>query len=155
MARFIRQGRAKYYFVPTVAGYVATAPSTSTKPTNTELTAGQELTKQIAGVTGWQQSSAEVATPDMSSDFNSNIPGTKSVGQSGFTLYADDTADPVRTALVDDATGFVWIVKGTGKGDLFPVRVSSTGDEHATGDTPARYTVTFAITAKPALEIAA
>jgi len=155
MARFIRQGRAKYFFLPAVAGYDEADPSASVKPTAPELAAGQDLTPKIAGVTGWQQSSAEVATPDMASDFNSNIPGTKSVGQSGFTLYADDTADPVRDVLIEDATGFIWIVKGTGKGDLFPVRVSSNGDEHATGDTPARYTTTFAITAKPALEIAA
>lgn len=155
MARFTRQGRAKYFFLPTCAGYAAADPQTSVKPTAAELTAGVELTQSIAGVTGWQQSSAQVATPDMASRFNSNIPGTKSVGDSGFTHYADDTADLIRDALPDDATGFVWIIKGTTKGDLFPVRVASTGDEHAIGDEPARWASSFSTTAQPATEIAA
>lgn len=148
MTRFIRQGKAKYYFLPTVAAY-----TTGGAPTSAERTAGTDMTKKIATVSGWMKEGSRVDTPDMSADFIKNIPGTKSVGDSGFGMYADDTTDPVRTVLSEDVTGYVWIEKGTTKGDLFPVRVLNVGDEHSVGNEPARYNVAFAITDVPNIEL--
>lgn len=151
MARFIRRGKAKVNFLPTIA-------AATLIPTAAEITAGTDLTPRLADMSGWQLESSPVNTPDMNSRFVSNIPGETTVASSTLTFYADDagTTDALKTALAVDTIGFIYVRHsgvGTGKlADTFPVRVSSIGNEYSVGNDAARYVVTFAITAEPAID---
>ena len=150
MAKFMRRGRAAVYFLPTVAGAV---------PTTAEVTAGTNLSARIADINGWVLESTRIDTPDLASRFVSNIPGEQTTADSTLTLYADDAAtDAIKTALATDTAGYIYIAhSGTGvgkKADLFPVRVSSVGNEYSMGNDAARFVVSFAITAPPSIDVA-
>lgn len=153
MARFMRRGTAKIYFLPTVAGYVAGTP-----PTSVEVTAGTDITGKIADMSGWLMESGSIDVPDMGARFAKKIPGEQTIADSSLTLYGDDgtVADPVKTALATDTLGYMYIChsgKGVGKpADLFPVRVSSVGNEYSVGADPARYVVTCAVNDIPQLD---
>ena len=153
MARFMRRGKAKCYFLPTVA-------SATTAPTSAEVTGGTDLTAKVADMSGWLLEASKIDTPDLSSRFVSNIPGEQSVKDSGLTFYGDDigTTDPVKTALAVDSIGYIYLMhSGAGVGkmaDLFPVRVMSVGNEYSLGTDPARYMIGFAITAPPRIDVA-
>lgn len=150
MSRFIRQGKMKWRLVPTVAGYAA-----GTGPTASEITAGTDITKKVAGHEGFMLEGSEVEVPDYASTFNGKIPGTDSVGATSLTLYADDTADTVRPVLAKGTETYVYIDKGTGKFDLFPVTVMTVGDDYSIGNEPARYRVQFSIPSEPLTELSA
>lgn len=151
MAKFMRRGRAAVYFLPTVAGAI---------PTAAEVTAGTNLSARIADIAGWVLESTRIDTPDLASRFVSNIPGEQTTADSTLTLYADDAnTDAIKAALATDASGYIYIFhSGTGTGkkaDLFPVRVSSVGNEYSMGNDAARYVVSFAITAPPSIDVTA
>lgn len=147
-ARFIRRGVSKFYFCPTVTG---------SRPTRAQITSGTDLTPFIADVAGWMLENNTVATPDMGSSFDSNIPGTDQVSDSSFTFYEDLVLNTIETLLPKGTPGFVVIMR---KGDVsaslsmdtFPVRVRSKGSEFSAGNDPARFMVQFAITSTPDLD---
>lgn len=151
MARFIRRGVSKFYFVPTVA-------SPTTAITRPELTAGTNLSPSIADVAGWMLENQPVSTPDMGSDFDSQIPGIDQAGDSSFTFYEDKLTAVIETLLPKGASGYVAILR---KGDiptspsldLFAVTVASRSAEYSAGNDAARFMVKFSITAKPALDL--
>lgn len=151
MARFIRRGKAKVNWIPTIA-------AADLVPTAAEITAGLDLTGRVADMSGWQLESAPVDTPDMGSRFVSSIPGEQTVAASTLTIYADDagTTDNFKTTMAPDTVGYIYIRhSGTGTGklaDTFPVRVSSIGNEYSAGNDPARYVISYAITATPAID---
>ena len=153
MARFMRRGKAKAFFLPTVA-------SPTTAPTSAEVTAGTDLTAKIADMSGWLLEASKIDTPDLSSRFVSSIPGEQSVKDSSLTFYGDDAAsvDAIKTALAVDTIGYAYFMhsgQAVGKpADLFPVRVMSVGNEYSVGTDPARYMIGFAITAPPRIDIA-
>jgi hypothetical protein len=150
MAKFMRRGKAKVYFLPTVAGTIPTAP---------EVTAGTDLSARVADMNGWVLESTQIDVPDLASRYVSKIPGEQNVGDSSLTIYADDAnTDAIKTALATDTNGYIYIAHsgaGTGKkADLFPVRVSSVGNEYSMGNDAARYIVNFSITAPPSIDVA-
>jgi len=151
VGRFIRRGKAKFYFLPTVA-------SPTLIPTAAEITAGIDITKQVADLSGWRRTGSSVNTPDMGSDFVSNISGEKTVEASSFTFYADDTqaVNSLKTAMAEDTVGFVYICgsgRATGKeADTFPVRSNTVGNEYTVGNDPARFVIEYAITDNPAID---
>lgn len=153
MARFMRRGKARVYFLPTVL-------SATTAPTSAEVAAGTDMTGKIADMSGWLLEASKIDTPDLSSRFVSSVPGEQSVKDSGLTFYGDDigTTDAIKTALAVDTIGYVYLChSGVGVGkpaDLFPVRVMSVGNEYSLGTDPARYMIGFAITAPPRVDIA-
>ena len=149
VAKFMRRGKAAVYFLPTVAGAI---------PTAAEVTAGTNMSARIADINGWVLESTRIDTPDLASRYVSSIPGEQTTADSSLTIYADDAAtDPIKTAQATDAAGFIYIFhSGTGTGkkaDLFPVRVSSVGNEYSMGNDAARYVISYAITAPPSIDV--
>lgn len=149
MAKFMRRGTARVFFLPTVAGAV---------PTSAEVTAGTNLSARIADINGWMLESTKIDVPNLADRFVSSIPGEQTTADSSITLYADDAnTDAVKTALATDEEGYIYLMhagQGTGKkADLFPVRVSSVGNEYSLGNDAARFVVNFAITAPPSLDV--
>lgn len=150
MARFIRRGVTKIRFATALA-----TPNTAV--IRSEITGSTDLTPSVAEINGWMLEAAQVATPDMGSDFDSNVPGTTSAADSNLVFYEDSATNAVETLLPIGASGFILLLR---KGDvvaspsldIFPVRVASRSAQFAAGNDPARFQVNFSITSKPKLD---
>lgn len=147
--RFIRRGKTKFLFSPTIADIH--------NVTREEIDDALDLTPEVADVSGFMLENNAAATPDFSSTFEKSIPGTDSAADSSFTMYEDELTETTETALAKNTEGFVIILrKGdrpTSKSmDVFPARVASKGSEFNAGNEPARYAVNWAITDEPALD---
>lgn len=148
-ARFVRRGVTKIFFVPAVADVNAT--------TRAELAAGVDLSASIAEVAGWSLSNQAIATPDLGSRFESNIPGTNQAADSSLTFY-EDLEDETTEALLPALTpGFIVMLRkgdrpGSKSMDTYPVRVASKSSTITTGNEAARFQVSFGITGEPGLD---
>jgi hypothetical protein len=150
MARFMRKGTSKVYWVPTIANLTA--------PTVAEITAGTVLTLQIAEITGFTFTNNPIDTPDMGSSFVSKIPGEDTVDTSSFRFYEDKTSNPIRTVLAKGAIGYiVFFPAGTvganpavaDKAEVWPVTVASNARAYSAGNEAASYNVVLSNTAPP------
>jgi len=150
MARFMRKGTTKVYFVPTIA-----APGA---PTVIEITAGQNLTPQIAAISGFTFKNSPIDTPDMATTFVSKIPGEDAADDSTITFYEDKTASTLETGLAKGLVGYVvFFRKGTAaaapavadKCQIWPVIIASNAPMYTVDNTAAQFEVSFACTAPP------
>lgn len=136
----------KVYFVATIADKAA--------PTRVEMDAGVDLSGEIADLSGWVVSGAQINTPDLGSRFTSSIPGRTNAEDSSLTFYSDQAGVDVRAELPRDTAGFVlWLDGGDVAGnlmDVYPVRVLSNGKMRSVGEEAARIQVQFSITSEPA-----
>lgn len=151
MSRFMRKGKTKFYFVPTIA-------SASLVPTAAEVIAGTRLDSQLAEVNGFTFSNNPIPVPDMATKFQSQIPGEDSTEDSSLVFYEDDTTNTIMTALAQGAVGYIVIFPaGTAgaapaaadKADVWPVQVSSNARQYTADNESARYQVNFAATKEP------
>ena len=145
MGRYFRRGLSKVRFVPTIVDTDA--------PTRPELTAGTDLTPQIAEVNGFTFANSPIPTPDLNSTFTSTIPGEDTAEDSGFVFYDDDTATAIRTALEKGTRGYIVLMPygdtPTKRAEVWPVEATGVADEWSTGNDPARFNVSFGITSPP------
>lgn len=154
MARFMRKGITRVYWVPTIA-------SATLVPTTAEVTAGTRLDTQIAEFNGFSFANNPIQVPDMSTAFVSNIAGEDSVADSSLTFYEDKTSNPIYTLLAKGTNGYVVIfplgIAGVNpaaadKADVWPAQVASNARQYTAGNEAAQYVVTFAPTAAPGLD---
>jgi hypothetical protein len=144
-SRYIPESVTHFYFVTTIATY--------TSPTRGELNAGTDLTPEIASSGDWGITSAVIATPDLATLFESQIPGKVSVSNSTINMYASSNSSDVRTLLPRGTTGF--IVKfpegdiTSQKCDVFPVKVTQQAKPTALSS-PSVIQLAFAVTKIPA-----
>lgn len=119
--RYFLPGVTKCIIVPTVA-------SMTIGPTRTELTAGTDVSDEIAAITGWAIMSEQQATADLGKRFVSQVPGRLTASDSGITFWADKAGDDVRSLLeLDQDTYVVWMDGGdvaASPMDVFKVTVS-------------------------------
>jgi hypothetical protein len=150
MARFMRKGKTKVYFVPTISNKAA--------PTVAEITAGTVLTASIAEMNGFTFSNNPIDTPDMSTAFVNKIPGEDSVDDSNIVFYEDDTTDTLRTSQAKGTNGYiVTFPKGTAgaspaaadKAEVWPVTIASNSRQYTADNEAAKFQVVYAITAPP------
>lgn len=144
MARFFRRGVSKVKFLPAVAG---------TSPTRAEITAGTDLSPAIAGINGFSLANNPITTPDLATNFDSQIDGPDSADQSSLNFYDDDTTTTIRTAVAKGTTGFVVLfpygdVAGK-RCEVWPSKSTGVNDEWGLDATAAQFQVGFAVTAKP------
>lgn len=148
--RFFAPEISKVYYLPTIA-------AADLEPTRAEITAGTDLTNEIADLSGWTVTSAMINAPDLGRRFVSQIGGRTNVEASSLTFYADLGGDDVRAVLPRDTTGYiVFADQGDATGlpaDVFPVKVTSVGKVRSTGEQAFQITITFAITRPPAEDI--
>lgn len=144
MARFFRRGKSVIKYAPAVAG---------ASPTRGEITAGLDLTPQVADIAGFNLSNSPIETPDLSTSFNSQIDGPDTTEDSSLLFYDDDTSTTIRTTLAKGTAGFILFFP---YGDVVGKRVEkwaikSTGvnDEWTLDAQAARVRVSFAVTAVP------
>jgi hypothetical protein len=143
--RYVPPGTRKIYWVTTIATYTA--------PTRGELNAGIDLSAEVAAVTGFTVTSGTVPTPDLSSRFVSEIPGTITAASCSLSFYASNNSSDVRTVLPRDTAGFVvilWEGDVTGQRmDIFPAKVTVSAP-NGNMTNPEQVDVSFSITKVPA-----
>lgn len=144
MARFFRRGVSKARFCPAVAG---------TSPTRAELNAGTDLSASIAGMTGFTFENSPITTPDLGSDFDSQINGPDSAGASALNFYDDDTATAVRTSQAKGTTGYIVLMPygdvATKRCEVWPVKSTGVNDQWGLDASAAQFQVGYAVTGKP------
>lgn len=144
MARFFRRGVSKVKFLPSVAG---------SSPTRAEITAGVDLSPAVAGINGFQFSNSPITTPDLATNFDSQIVGPDAAGDSSLNFYDDDTATAVRTALSKGTAGFLILFPygdvPTKRCEKWPVTSTGVNDEWSLDATAAQFQVGFAVTDRP------
>lgn len=154
MARFMRKGTTRVFFVTTL---------TLNAPTDTEVIAGTELTDDIAEMNGFTFSNSPIQTPDLGTKFVGQIPGEDSTEDSSLVFYEDDASTTIKDALVKDTNGYIVIFpQGTAgaspaNGDnveAWPVTVSSNARKYTAGNEAAQFEVKFATTAPPNIDVA-
>lgn len=147
--RFMRRGVMKVFISPTCANIHAV--------TRSELTAAEELTDEVADVSGWTVENSAIAVPDMGSRFAKNIPGEDSAADSSITFYEDAEDDWLIETVPKDFEGFIFLLR---KGDVpgskslgaYPIRVASNSAEISAGNDAARAVAGFSITDEPELD---
>lgn len=145
--RYFDVGVTKVYFIPTIASGTLT-------PTRAEMTAGTDLSNEVADLDGWTVEGDEIETPDMASEFTGKIPGRTNAEDCSLTFYADKGGDDVRALLPRGTEGYImWCDGGDVTGnlaDVFPIRVRSNSAQRSIDDEAARRQVQFSVTRKPA-----
>lgn len=145
MARFFRRGVSEVHFLPAVADTDA--------PTRAEIDAGTPLGVDVAEISGFQLSNDPIPTPDLDTDFTSQISGEDTVESSTLTFYDQDDSETIRTALAKGTTGFIMLMPygddATKRGEVWPVKTTGVNDEYTVANEAARFVVGFAVTAVP------
>lgn len=148
--RFFAPEVTKVYWLPSCANI--------NSPTRAEITAGDDLSGEIAALSGWTVESGFINTPDLGSRFTSMIPGRTSAPSSSITFYASKDGEDVRGVLARNDAGFVMFCDGgdvpTQPADVFPATVASVGKVRQVDDGANQLTIAFAITAEPAEDVA-
>ena len=154
MARFMQMGTERFYWLLTIASY-------TTALTVAEVTAGTEVTGQMAELTGFSFDNTPIDTPDMSTALITKIPGEDSIADCSLTFYEDKLANPIKTALSKGTIGYV-VIFGYGvaganpaiadKADIWPVQVSSNSRQYAAGAAASKYLVKLAPRLAPAVD---
>lgn len=153
MPRFMRKGTTRFYYVPTIA-------SATLQPTTAEVTAGTRLDTVLAEVNGFSFANDVITTPDMSSTFDANIPGTDAAEDSSLVFYEDKTfaSNTQKTAIAKGTTGFICVffqgIAGAApaaadKCDVWPILVAANVRLYTAGNEAAQWRADFAITATP------
>lgn len=144
MARFFRRGVSKVRFLPAVAG---------ASPTRAEITAGTDLSAAIAAIGGFSLENAPITTPDLATQFDSQIDGPDTSGASTLTFYDDDTSTTVRTALAKGTAGYLLFMPygdvTSKRCEVWPVKSTGVNDQWSLDATSAQFQVGFAVTSKP------
>lgn len=145
-------------FIPNENSYIGfvIAPIADIEaPTAAVVTGAVDLTSFISGLNFAAQGNV-VPTPNLATLFETSIEGT-SQATATMDCYRDDTTDTAWETLPRRTNGFVIISRFGGKpstiGDaceVWPVRVSSRTNANLTNNTPATFTVTFAVVKEPA-----
>ncbi len=123
---FYRRGVTRFYFCPTVANPKA--------PTRAEIAAGVHL-KGVTGVSGFAITRSFIDTPDLDSDFTSNIPGERKAGESSLTFKDKRNAESkaIRAALKEGTNGvMVYMPYGdipTERCETWPVTCGGVNDQ--------------------------
>ncbi len=150
MARFMRKGKTKVFWVLTIA--------TPASPTAAEVNGGTNLTPSIAEINGFTFSNNPIDVPDMASAFVSKIMGEDTVEDSSIVFYEDDTTTTIQTALAKGTAGNIVIFyKGTtganpaaaDKAEVWACTVASNARLYTTANEAAQFRVGFANTSAP------
>lgn len=122
--RYFLPGTTKVYIVPTVANMV-------TGPTRIELTAGLDISEEIAAISGWMITGESVPTPDLGKRFTPQVSGRLTAADSSLTCWADVAGADIRDELaIDDETHVVFLDGGdvaTRTMDTYKCVVTSVG----------------------------
>lgn len=157
--RFFRRGLTKVRFLPTIVAREVDADGDEIvgSPSRAELTAGTDLSPEVADIAGWQLTNAPIATPNLNDKFTPQIEGEDTVSDSSLTFYDQKAADEdtIRVALAKGGAGFIVVLPygdvPTARCQVYAVTSTGVNDEFTVGNDAARFMVGFAITEVPNL----
>lgn len=148
MPRFFRRGLSEIHFVPAVTTLAA--------PSRAEVAAGVDLSTDAAEVSGFNFSNQPIITPDLSTTFDTQIPGADTSDTSTITFYDRDDETTIRDALAKGTEGYlVFFPYGdiTGaRAEVWPAIATGVNDQWTTGNEAAKFVAAFAITSEPEQE---
>jgi len=153
--RFFRRGVTKVRFLPTVA-------SSSLVPTAAEVTAGTDLTADLADLTGFTFTNSPITVPDWSDNFDPKIPGVDETTDGVLTFYEKGTSNPLRTVLAKGVSGYVAIFfAGTAgaspaaadKAEVWPVTFTGPARDYTSAAEGARWHTSAVSTARPNVDV--
>lgn len=148
MGRFFPRGIREVHFLPTVAS--------KTAPTVANITAGDDLTDEIADMGGWTFENQPITTPDLGSTFDKTIGGPDQAGNPTLTIYDDDAGPAALLVILTKGTvGFVLLSPygAPGSGDtveVWPVKVIGNNRQYDMGANAQVSVVAFGVTGEPA-----
>jgi len=142
--RFFRRGKSKVYIVPAVVG---------ASPTSAELTAGTDVSGDLAAISGFGITNSPIPTPDLGTAFNSQIEGEDAAEDCSMTFYDDDTLNVLRTLLVKGAAVSVVLMPygkiSTKRCEVWKVKSTGFNDQWTLDASAAQAVCTFAVVAAP------
>lgn len=144
--RFFRRGKSKVLVCPTVAG---------DSPTRPEMTAGTDISKYVASVTGFGITNTPIVTPDLGTKFNSQIEGEDTVADSSFGLYDEDDEDgeALRALLAKGTEVCIVLLPygdvATKRCEVWRVRSTGFNDQWSMDASAAQAVAGFAVTEEP------
>lgn len=153
MARFMRLGTARFYWLPAIV-------SALKKPTVAEVTAGVRIDDQLLEINGFSFANSPIDTRAMSSRYTTQITGEDTSEDSNLVLYQlRAETDTIRAALPKDGVGYMVIfpegpvgasVAAGDEVDVWPAAISSNAKIYSADNVAAQYRVVFSMTAPPA-----
>lgn len=155
--RFMQKGTSKFHFVPTIA-------ATTNIPTAAEVTAGDDITPDIAEISGFNFTNDPIETPDIDNTFAPSIPGQDKADSSSMTYYdrLGLANNPAKTLMPKGTIGFIVIFPyGTAGAnpaagdecDVWPVQVASVSRGYSAGNEASKNVFMFTVTEPPALDV--
>lgn len=156
MPRYSPLGNTRMWFVDTLIDVEA--------PTESEINDdATELTGDIREMSGWSTNVTRIPTPDLASEFESQIGGSQKVTDSSLRIYLYSDTNALRDLLQLRTEGFIircdYLPGGVNVSDgdlvdVFPVVVIGTPKTFPVGDEAATWEAQFAITDPPQIDIA-
>lgn len=144
--RYFDPSVTKCYYLPTIA-------ASTLIPTRAEMTAGTDLSGEIADLDGWTVEGDDIETPDLGKLFTGKIPGRTSADKCALTFHADQGGADVRALLPRGSSGYImWCDGGDVTGNIagvYPIRVKSCSPMRAVDKDNARIQVQFTVTEEP------
>lgn len=150
--KYTTRGTTKIYWVPVIA-------AANRVPTRAELTAGTDLSPQIADGSGWATSSKQIPTPNIDTRYTPTISGVIESEDSSLTYYMDREGVDARQLMPRDEEGFIVVLDGgdvaANKADVYPVQVTSVSKKRSfSGNEADVLVISYAITDEPAENVA-
>lgn len=156
MPRYSPLGNTRMWFVDTLSDQDA--------PTEGEINDdATELTGDIREMAGWSTNVTRIPTPDLASEFESQIGGSQKVTDSSLRIYLYSDTNPLRDLFPLRQEGFIIRcdykpggvdIEADDLVDVFPVVVIGGPKTFPVGDEAATWEAQFAITAPPSIDVA-
>lgn len=145
MGRFFRRGVSEIHFLPAVADPAA--------PTAAEVSAGTDLSIDVAEINGFELTNSPIPTPNLASGFTPQIEGEDTTPDSSLTFYDRNDDTTIRDALAKGTAGYILLAPyGNTVGEraeVWEVKSNGVNDQWSMGNDPARFMVPFSISSVP------
>lgn len=156
--RFMQKGTTKFYFYPALTG-AGGVPDAST-----DNAAAEDVTGDIAEVSGFNFANDPIETPDMENTFTPSIPGRDKADNSSMTFYdrVGLANNPAKASMPKGTTGFMVIfpygLAGASPAagdecDVWPIQVASVSRGYSAGNEASKNVFMFTITDVPVLDV--
>lgn len=122
--RYFDVAITRIYYLPAIA-------SATFVPTRAEMTAGINLTPEIADLSGWVVGVEYFDTQNLNQVFRTKAPGIRTAPDSSLTFYTSKTGVDARVTLFPGVTGFIMFLDGGdsvgNRAEVYPITVGSIG----------------------------
>lgn len=148
--RFFQPEVSKYYWLPTIA-------ASTLIPTRAEITAGIELSDEVADIAGFTGTQNFFEAPDFGHRFVPKMAGRIQAADSTITFYGSEDGKDIRDTLARGDRGYLVLMDGgdveLSLMDIFEVQVGSLNKQRSTNEQAFQIQVAFGITRPPAEDV--